>query len=215
MTDGGNKPRESMVERFRRSASINADNWRDPEHDLEAIELANPEERAAIEQFLLSRGIQHYIDAEALALLGTPRAHECLKAAFRDGSAEIRAAVARVAPELATDQERTDELIARIAECDAYDGLDLTLTQIESCHPPGVIDAMLRRIVRDPGVAAVHFAGLLLYLHGGASEPFDWDHRPFLLRFNAGDEMDRKEAFAELCRRIGVDGTRYTVHWPA
>ncbi|MBX3417718.1 MAG: hypothetical protein KF851_08955 [Pirellulaceae bacterium] len=204
----------SMYERFRRAAQIDADNWRDPQHDLEAIQLASPEERLAIEQFLLSRSIGHFIDAEALALLDSPRARQALLDAFRTGTTEIRAAVARVMPQIVDDEERLTELVQRIADCDAYDGLSLTLTQIETDHPPTVIDAMLKRIVQNPGVAAVHFAGMLLYLHGVADEPFDWNHRPFLLRFNPDDENDRKQAVTELCQRIGIDADSYLTQWP-
>jgi len=63
-----------MADRFIRAAAIDADNWRDPQHDLEAIQLANQEERSAIENFLIRRGIQHFIDAEAPRTLDTPAA---------------------------------------------------------------------------------------------------------------------------------------------
>lgn len=192
-----------MYERFCRSAQIDANNWRDPQHDLEAIRLAAPDEKLAIEQFLLTRGIRHFIDAEALALLNTPRARQALVDAFRSPSLEIRAAVAHVAPQLVDDHAKLVELLGRIADCDAYNGLDLTLHQIESLHPPTVIAAMLQRIKRDPGVAAVHMAAMLLFLHGQAESSFDWEQRPFLLRFNPGDEDDRQQAFRELCQRIG------------
>ncbi|HMP78052.1 MAG TPA: hypothetical protein PKD54_01245, partial [Pirellulaceae bacterium] len=210
MNDQAEKPHESMFERFRRAAQIDADNWRDPQHDLEAIRLASPDERVAIERFLLGRGVRHYIDAEALALLDTPSARQALADAFHHGTTELRAAVASVAPHVIPSDKQLAELVQRVGECDAYQGLSLTLTQIETMHPPEVIDAMLRRMVRDPGVAAVHFAGLLLYLHGHADEPFDWELRPFLLRFNPGDDSDRREAFAELCRRIGADPAPYS-----
>ncbi|HMO12870.1 MAG TPA: hypothetical protein PKD64_03580 [Pirellulaceae bacterium] len=206
---------ESMYERFRRSARIDADNWRDPQHDLEAIQLATSAERQQIEQFLLGQGIRHFIDVEALALLDTPQARHALLRAFRNGKTEIRAAVARVAPHLIAEDEQATELLDRIAVCDAYEGLSLTLTQIESMHPPDVIRAMLQRIVRDPGVVAVHFAAMLLYLHGLATEPFEWDQRPFFLRFNPGDDTDRRDAIQELCRKIGVSETDYLREWPA
>jgi hypothetical protein len=203
----------SMYDRFRASAEINADNWRDPQHDLDAIRLASPDERQAIEQFLIARGIKHYIDAEALALIGSPTANQVLLKAFRSGSTEVRAAVVRVAPDLVDANEKLTELLQRIVECDAYNGLDLTLTQIESVHPPEVIEAMLRRIVRDPGVVAVHFAALLLFLCGQSSEPFDWDQRPFFLRFNPGDDEDRKEAFRELCGRLNDEHYKFHLYW--
>lgn len=204
---------ESMVDRFVRSVQINADNWRDPEYDLDAIRLATQEEKAAIESFLIQRGIKIYCDVEALSLFDTPSAHQLLLSAFRTGSQEVRAAVAQLVPELINADERMVELIDRIGKCDAYEGLSLTLTQIEETHPPAVVDAMLHRIVSSPGVVAVHFAGLLLYLHGQSAEPFDWEHRPFFLRFNPGDDADRKGAFAELCARINWDTAPYAAIW--
>jgi len=163
-----------------------------------------------IERFLISRGIQHFIDAEALVLLDTPGAREALCDAFRTGATEIQAAIAYLAPQLFTEDVRAAELIRRIEQCDVYQGLSLTLTQIEDTHPPAVIHAMLRRIARDPGITAVHYAGLLLFLHNRASEPFDWGQRPFLLRFNPGNESDRHEAFVELCSMLGYEANNYT-----
>ena len=151
---------------------------------------------------MLARGVRHVIDVEALALLGTPSCQRVLLEAFSTGRAEIRAAIAHAIPELIAENERSAELIARIAECDAYDGLGLTLDQIMASPSTEVIDAMLTRIVQDPGTAAVHFAGLLLYLHDQASEPFDWEQRPFLLQFNSTTEPERMQAFRELCARI-------------
>lgn len=205
MSESDRPLRESMAERFRRAALIDLDNWRDPQHDLEAIRLASAAERTEIERFLLSRGVTHCMDVEALALLDSPAAQQALRTAFAAGPLEIRAAVALFAPELVPASERTAELLRRIDECDVYNGLSLTLSQLESEHPPEIIVAMLRRIARDPGVTAVHFAGLLLFLHQQAAEPFDWEQRPFLLRFNPGDAADRRQAFAELCQRIGLN----------
>ena len=206
--------RESMYDRFRASAHLHAGNWRDPEHDLEAIRLANLEERTAIEQFLIARGIQHFIDAEALALLDTPTAQQALLQAFHSGSPELRAAIVRVAPQLISNDEQLTELLQRVDECDAYKGLDLTLQQLEANHPPSIVEAMLRRIVRDPGVVAVHYAALLLYLFDKASSPFDWEKRPFFLRFNAGDEADRRQAFVELCEQLGYAFAPFCDVWP-
>lgn len=52
---------------------------------------------------------------------------------------------------------------------------------------------------------AANFAGLLLFVHGQASEPFDLQQRPFLLRFNTASQHDRQAAFRELCAKVGVD----------
>jgi hypothetical protein len=200
---------ESPWQRFLRAAQITADNWRDPQHDWDAIQMASPAERLSIEQYLVSRGVRHAIDVQALAMLGTPGADQALRAAFQSGSAEIRAAVVRFAPQTIEPAAMRSELLQRVAECDAYAGLSLTLEQLEGEYTPELQAAMLTRIARDPGVAAVHFAGLLLYLHGRAESTFDWEQRPFLLRFNPGDVADRRAALAELCGRIGVRPEAY------
>lgn len=67
-----------MYDRFVHAAQIDASNWRDPQHDLEAIRLATSDELVAIERFLVARGIQHFMDAEALATIDTPSARQTL-----------------------------------------------------------------------------------------------------------------------------------------
>ena len=201
-----------MYERFVRAAAMDYETWHDGRpHDLDAIRAATESERRRIEQFLLGSGPRYYRDVEALAVLNTPAALDRLRAVAATGAMELRAAVARLAPHVLPTDERLRELLERIAHADAYEGLDLTLRQVEETRGPAVVDAMLDRIAREPGLAAVHYAAMLLYLHGHAAEPFDWEQRPFFLRFNPGDLDDRKAAMAELCRRIGVDPSRFPV----
>lgn len=212
MTD---EPNASAYDRFVRASAMDHDAWHDGRgHDLDAIREANADERHRIEQFLLAQGVRHPRDVEALAALHSPAADEALRAAIRSDDPAIRAAVIDHAPQLLTPLERERELVARIDAADAFAGLDATLRQVEDVHPPTVIDAMLRRIARDPGVAAVHFAAMLLYLHGQANEPFDWEQRPFFLRFNEGNPEDHRAAFRALCDRIGVDATRFPTNMP-
>jgi hypothetical protein len=202
----------SAYDRFVHAARMGLDQWRDgSSHDLDAIREASDEERSKIEQFLLSRGIDSYRDVQAVVELDSPTGWLALEKLLVTGSPEVRAAISRCAPDLVPADQRETELVGRIALADAYDGLDGTLSDIQSLHTPAVIDAMLQRIARDPGVAAVHFAAMLLYVHDQAAEPFDWDQRPFFLRFNAGDDLDRAAAIRELCQRVGVDASRYVV----
>ena len=55
----------------------------------------------------------------------------------------------------------------------------------------------------------MHFAAMLFFLHGKASEPFDMAHRPFFLRFHTEDRRERAAVFRELCERIGVRAEEY------
>jgi hypothetical protein len=72
-----------------------------------------------------------------------------------------------------------------------------------------VIDALLRGAVHREGEVAVHFAALLFYLHGKSKEPFDWEHRPFFLRFHTDNPEERKAVFQELCTILGVDADAF------
>jgi hypothetical protein len=50
---------------------------------------------------------------------------------------------------------------------------------------------------------------MLTFLHGKADEPFDWEQRPFFLRFHTEVRSEREAVFHELCERIGVDAGKY------
>jgi hypothetical protein len=53
---------------------------------------------------------------------------------------------------------------------------------------------------RTKTTSAMHCAGVLCYLAGVGSEPFDWNLRPLLLRLGSDEPDDvREAAFRELC----------------
>jgi hypothetical protein len=194
-----------LLRRVVDSAKSNLDRWRDGEGiDLDAIDQSTGDERAQIESFLLSRGLNDPGDVPALARFDSPRTRALFHSALRVGSPDLRAAVLHHAGQALSEPERTRVLIELIQTCDAYAGLDATLAVIEAFHPMAVIHAMLARIATTAGVAPVHFAAMLLYLHEQASEPFDWNHRPFFLRFNTTDLAERRAALSDLCARISI-----------
>ena len=80
--------------------------------------------------------------------------------------------------------------------------LDLAETYRDA---PGVMDELFRAALRDDREVAIHAAALLAYLHGNAKEAFDWDRRPFYLRFADEDPTVREAAFRELCAECGVN----------
>ena len=63
-------------------------------------------------------------------------------------------------------------------------------------------------LARD-GETALHFAGMLMFLHGKAETSFDWDKRPFFLKFHTEVRVEREAAFRELCGKIGVQADEY------
>lgn len=192
------------VERFRRSMEIGYEQWHDGVgYDLEAIADAGPADRAAIEQLLSGRAGNDWRDVEALAALGTPGAHRALAAAFDSAAPEVRVAILRHAPEALPPDRFAAELVLLVDECDVAAGMTQALWLVEDHHPPEVIDALLRGTLDLERTVGVHYAALLLYLHGLAAEPFDDAVRPFTLRFATKDARERRAAYDDLCAMIG------------
>ncbi len=191
--------------RFERSMVIDYEKWHDGiGYDLEALAAATPAERSAIETMLLRRGERDWRDVEALAALATPLADKALQAAMDDSDPQIRLAVARHAPKLVPDTERIASLVKALETANLYDGLSQALDEAAEFHPKEVVEALLRGVLHRDGEAAVQFAALLMFVHGKAESQFDWDQRPFFLRFNTENKEEREAAFVELCEKIGV-----------
>lgn len=198
------------VERFVASMAIDYEKWHDGiGYDLEAIDAASPQERAAIERILLARKARDWRDVEALARLDTHRARVALKQAVGDAAPDVRSAILDHGAALFDDREREAILIGLVRDAAIGDGLTRTLDEIERFHPPGVIAALLRAILEREGEVAVHYAAMALFLHGKAAEKFDDAQRPFFLRFATDSRAERRVAFRDLCERIGVAAAAY------
>lgn len=196
---------DRLVVRFRQSMQIDYEKWHDGiGYDLDAVRSATGRARDEIEALLLPRADRDWRDVEALAALDSPAARAALRGAVRTGSEEVRMAVLRHAPQLFDDTARTRRLAAAFDEIAIGNGLTALVDQVSDFHPPPVVEALLRAVLARDGATAVHLAGLALFVHGQAESNFDWAQRPFLLRFNTPDPGARREAFVELCARIGI-----------
>lgn len=193
------------VQRFAASMEMNFDKWHDGTgYDLEALAAAGPQEREALESLLLSRGVHDWRDAEALAALDTVRADAALRRAFDTGSDAVRMAVLRHAPGILSDGEREAFLVQLLNSSGIERLLTEALLVIEDFHPRAVVLAMARALRHRDGVTACHLAAMLYFLHGKASEPFDWNLRPFFLEFNTTDPAAREAALRTLCDTLGL-----------
>jgi hypothetical protein len=175
-------------------------------HDLEAIDEANAAERGEIERLLLSGGVNDWRDVEALARLDSAAARRALREAFTSGRGGfgLPIHVIRYAPSLVSEAERTEALVAALRGAEFGDGLSEALDESEDSHPPAVIEALREGARQRAGDVACHFAAMLMYLHGQAAEPFDWNLRPYFLRFNTEDRAEREQVYGELCARLGI-----------
>ena len=200
----------SPLRRFERSMVIDYEKWHDGVgYDLDAIREASQDERQAIEILLFNRGTKDWRDVEALAALDTAGARAALRQAKYSHEHDVAMAVARYAPDLLSDEEQTAVIVRALQSAQFYEGLSEALDQAEEHHPPAVIDALLRGTMECDGDVAVHFAALVLYLHGKADSSFDMAQRPFFLTFNTPDRDERMRAFRELCRKVGLDPDLY------
>ncbi|MBX3636564.1 MAG: hypothetical protein KF683_14425 [Rubrivivax sp.] len=191
------------------SRAIDYERWREGTgYDLDALARMTPIERDSVETSLL-HGLRDWRDVQALAALDTPRARAALRRVLDEGSDALRMAVLRDAPHIVPadaggSAARERALVQALATAELYGGLSQALDEVETFHPPAVLDALWRGLRERDGGTAVHFAAMLTYLHGAADEPFDWAQRPFFLTFHTEDAAERAAAIAELRRRLAL-----------
>jgi hypothetical protein len=198
------------VQRFKRSMAGNFEQWHDGiGYDLEALRAMSPAERESAEAMLIGRGVRDWRDVEALACFPSPAARKALRTALNQGNPEVCLAIMRHAPELVPDSNRIAFLVEALQTTLFFGGMGQTLDQVADFHPAPIVEVLLRGALEQSGDVAVHFAAMLCFIHGQASEPFDLAQRRFFLRFNTGNRVERQTLFRELCKMIGVEANRY------
>jgi hypothetical protein len=209
-TETGNTSSLTPLQRFEASMKIGFEEWHDGiGYDIEAIRIASPTEREAIEQVLINHSPRDWRDIEALAEINTNSARDTLKNAIKDTNPVVRVAVARFAPDLVTDNERTQSIVDALEKAEIFNGLSQVLDEVERYHPEEVKEALIRGLLTRKGDVVVLFAAMLFYLFGEAKKPFDMKQRPFFLRFKTEDRKERVEAFRELCQKLKINPEKY------
>lgn len=198
-------PGQTRVGQFRSSMVIDYEKWHDGKgYDLTLLAEMTAAERDEIETLLRARADRDWRDVEALAALKSERANAALKRAFATGSVEVRHAVVRYAPALVSEAERTAHLVAALGQARFYAGLTEALDGAAAWHPPEIVAALWSGVREREGEVAGHFAALLMYIHGRADAPFDWNHRPFFLQIGATEPRPARENLVrELEAKIG------------
>ncbi|SRR5258708_26159100 len=195
-------------QRFLNSLNIGLEEWREGiGYDTKALAEITPEERTAavdlLRQRLRDRG--DWRDVEALAAIGTPEAREAILVAQHHSDFKVRLRAAELLQEAGEDTRIEEQIISALRGADLQSGLSQAIDLAEQ-HPTSRVQQTLRHVAlngRTPE-ARVNCAGMALYLGGQADEAFDWNHRPFFLRFGEEDRAVRLEAYRELCQLIGV-----------
>lgn len=195
--------RSDAMERFRTSMTIGHDQWRDGTgYDLEALAALEEPEREEAERLLVARAGEDWRDLEALAAIATPGALEALRRALAEGVPQIRLAAAGYLHELG----KLDDLGPAVLEAlgpakDDFSLFSRVLDEIGEHRIRAATPALLEIARAGDGTRAVNAVAMLYYLGGLTDEPFDWDRRPFFLRFAEPGE-DRRAAFDELCAAL-------------
>ena len=95
-------------------------------------------------------------------------------------------------------------IIKALRETSLYGGFSQALDTAEEHPTPRIQETLLDLALNGDEEHRIHCAALALYLGGKAEEAFDWNHRPFFLRFGDSDRNVQIEAYKELCARLGV-----------
>jgi len=198
------------VRRFLDSMIIDYEKWHDGiGYDLDALGAMSDSQRRSVESTLIHHEPRDWRDIEALARIDSPAARAAVEAALKSSDPKVRQEAMRHTADKADSNDREKLIIRSLRHDDLFGGLSDTIDEVADFHPPGVVDALVRGALQRDGEAAVHFAALLMFLHGKAAESFDWNHRPFFLRFNTADRAEREIVFRELCAIVGVDPATY------
>ncbi len=209
-TDSDQSSVVSPLRRFEKSMEINYEKWHDGiGYDIDAIRLASPTERKAIEQMLIHHTPRDWRDIEALAEIDTKSARETIKNAMKEPNPDVRVAVTRFAQNLITNSERSQSIIDAIQHSKIFSGLSQILDDVEEYHPTEVKEALIKGLLTREGDVAVLFAAMLFYIYGKAKEPFDMKQRHFFLRFNTENREERVQAFRELCKQLKINPEKY------
>jgi len=200
-------PHSKAYEQFIASMTLTMEDWREGNgYDLDALDEFPKREHSDLIKVLQERiaRLADWRDAEALATMGTTAAIDALRAAMSAGDAEFRLHVAEQLAELEQPVDLEGAIIDALRTTDLTSGLSYAIDTAEEHPSPRLQETLLDLALNGNEDQRVHCAALALYHGGKAEEAFDWDHRPFFLKFGEEDRKTQIEAYKELCQRLGV-----------
>ena len=197
-----------IYQKFLDSMKRDFDKWHDGiGYDLEALERMEPQEKDSIEDLLIENLKQagDWRDVEALVALGTTKAYiEVDKARFHN-NAKVRNYALKI---IINTRKSKDTAVKDMVglELQIIQAVENGYYQMAECMPTLRVKKALLKFVREAAdsVIRVNGAAFLLYICGKTSEPFDWDQRPFFLRFSEDNPEELQKAWEELRKRTGL-----------
>lgn len=199
------EPWSPALETFARSMILDFDAWHDGiGYDLAALRQLEGPELARVQAVLISRKDEDWRDAEALAALDSDATRQALTDCLASPNADVQLLAARHLGERGKTDERERVIVERLRNAGRDGSLVRALLLAEEYPTEAVKKALFWCARQGPDDTGVHAAALLFYLYGIADSSFDWEFRPFFLRFSSDNPTDRQAAFLELCQRTKV-----------
>ena len=192
---------------FLDSMIMNFDRWHDgTSYDLEALARLGPVERASIEELLIENLKQSgdWRDLNALVALGTDSARKAVDKARFHNNTQVRDYALKIILDTHNSKDTSKKDIAEL-EDQVVQAVKRGNFEIAEYMPTMRVKKALLDSTREAdSVIRVNAAAFLLYLCGQAPEPFDWNQRPFFLRFAEENPKELQEVWEELRKRTGL-----------
>jgi hypothetical protein len=192
---------------FLSSMQISRSDWQDGVgYDLDALEDITKGERADAVEMLSARlaTTPNWREVEALGIIDTPLARKAIRKAMEHGDMETRLRAAEELTELGETVDLEVVIMEALRSSDLSSGLSQAIDLAEENPSPRIQETLLDLALNGNEDQRIQCAALALYAGGKAEEAFDWNHRPFFLRFGDENRQVQIEAYRELCQRLGV-----------
>ena len=192
---------------FLDSMILNFERWHDGiGYDLEALAQLDSRERSLVEKLLIENLIDKgdWRDVQALEALNTPSAIEAVDKARFHKKTKVRNYALRIIFNSRDPGNTTKELNTELEEQLIQAVMQGDYEMAESMPTMRVKKALLDSVLEVDREIRVSAAAFLLYICGQTSEPFDWNQRPFFLRFGEESGEELKQAWQELRKRAGL-----------
>jgi hypothetical protein len=189
------------------SMNITVNEWRDGiGFNIDVLKKVTDSEREVLVRILAERLETNpdWREIEALGAIGTVAAKEILRRSAEHGNSKTRLHAAEQLAKMGEPEKLESVIIETLRKTSLGSGLSKAIDMAEQHPSPRILETLLDLALNGNEDQRINCAALALYLGGKAKEAFDWNHRPFFLKFGHSDRKVQIEAYKELCERLGV-----------
>lgn len=199
---------QRAYERFIASMTITHEMWHDGiGYAIDALSEMNGDELASLVQRMKACGDWRDVEAlAAIAQMDDAKAASSAKTALQSqakSNDKIGLRAAQALGELGEKVDLEDSIVKTLLKM-RNDAAFSEALDLSEGYPTQRVKTALLKCAKEHQGMGVHCAAMLYFLAGLSKEAFDWNHRPFFLRFGDDDAEDRARAFKELCAKTGL-----------